>query len=187
MINSDSQIQATGFLSFPCFLTTGKANLFIYLWSNPDLCSTFTEGDFVPRNKPLSLKWQKWLLFGHWSNDFHSTLKHKQEFILTTHWLLLSLTCRCRKNILLPITMESSLCQGLQIGRDGGERELYISSHPCLTTTGWEPLATQGSLMGGKAEGVKDRELFLWVPKPRWKESELHPIAHLSTAALKHP
>lgn len=52
MINSDSQIQATGFFSFPSFLTTGKANLFIHLWSNPDLCSMFTKGDFVPRNKP---------------------------------------------------------------------------------------------------------------------------------------
>lgn len=96
----------------------------------------FTKSGFVPRNKPLCLKRQNQLLFGHWPNDFHSSLKHKQEFNLATHWWLLSSTRRCRENILLPVATESRLCRGPQMGRDHARSisPLHIS-HPHLETS----------------------------------------------------
>lgn len=38
---------------------------------------------------------------------------------------------------------------------------------PPISDNHREPLATQGSLLGGKVGGVKEKELFLRVPKPR--------------------
>lgn len=50
--------------------------------------------------------------------------------------------------------------------RDRGEWRLHISSHPHLAAVWWEPIDTQGSPLGSKVGGDKEKELLLGATKP---------------------
>lgn len=140
----------------------------------------FTKSGFVPRNKPLCLKRQNQLLFGHWPNDFHSSLKHKQEFNLATHWWLLSSTCRCRENILLPVATGAACAAVPRWEGTMQAASLHCTSLTCI----WKPLHP------GESAGLQSWEgQRAWAPPTSIKaRGKSHPsIVSHCTSLLCNP